>query len=145
MADELALSRLHHALIRGLIERGACPTNSQLAAGLGLRETEVEDLLRDLATIHGLVLHPHACVPWIIHPFSLTPILNWIEGAAHSWWAPCIWCALGLAAVVRGDARIHTRFGAEAEPLMIDVTDGQLNAAPEVWVHFAIPPARAWD
>ena len=30
--------------------------------------------------MNGLVLHPHAARPWVIHPFLLTPTLNWIEG-----------------------------------------------------------------
>ncbi|HXN46945.1 MAG TPA: organomercurial lyase [Bryobacteraceae bacterium] len=145
MADDPTLSRLHHALIRGLIDRGACPANLELASALGLTESELEGQLRDLADIHGIVLDPRACEPWIVHPFSLTPTIHWIEGASHSWWAPCVWCALGVASVAGGDLRIHTRFGAEAETLVIDVAYGRLKAGPEVWVHFAIPPARAWD
>lgn len=138
------LSTLHYELIQGLIQRGACPNNTQLAAKLDATEPEVRQLLRELAAIHGVVLHPHIDEPWIVHPFSLTPTLNWIEGRTGSWWAPCVWCALGVTALVPSPTRIHTRYGAEAELLVIDVIDGQADR-PDVWVHFAIPPARAWN
>jgi len=145
MPDERALSRLHYELVHGLVERCACPANSELAHRLGVSKPEVEELLRALSDIHGVVLHPHVCEPWIIHPFSLTPTLNWIERQGRGWWAPCIWCALGVAGLVGGEVRIHTRFGGEAEPLTISVLDGQPDGFEQVWVHFSITPARAWD
>lgn len=143
--DELAVSRLHYELISGLIQRSAPPTNSELAEKFAATEEEIRDLLRGLSAIHGVVLHPHVCEPWIVHPFSLTPTLNWIEGENGSWWAPCIWCALGVSALVGGATRIHTRLGAEAEPLILSVTNGKPCGTQDIWVHFAIPPSRAWD
>jgi hypothetical protein len=145
MPDECAVSRLHYELIRGLVEQGACPTNSALARQMEVTPVQLEELLRSLSEIHGIVLHPHVCEPWIIHPFSLTPTINWIEGEQRGWWAPCVWCALGVAALIGGEARLHTRYGGEAEPLTIPVVDGQPVGFEEVIVHFAVPPARAWD
>lgn len=144
-ADERALSRLHYELIRGLVERGACPTNSDLAHIMAVTPAGLEELLRSLSDIHGVVLHPHACQPWVIHPFSLTPTINWVEGQPGGWWAPCVWCALGVAALVGGEVRVHTRYGGEAESLTITVIDGHPVSFDEVFVHFAIPPRRAWD
>lgn len=145
MPDEPKLSRLHYELIRGMVERCACPTDSELAHQLGVTTGDIEGLLRGLSEFHGVVLHPHICRPWIIHPFSVTPTINWIEGQRGGWWAPCIWCALGVAVLVGGEVRIHTRLAAEAEPLTISVIDGQVIGSDEIWIHFAIPPARAWD
>lgn len=109
-----------------------------------MTEAQVQSLFQDLASTHGVVLHPHACEPWVIHPFSLTPTLNWIAGETGSWWAPCIWCALGVAVLVGGSTRIHTRYGAESEPLIIQAVNGK-PVRNDVVVHFAIPPSRAWD
>lgn len=145
MADESALSRVHYELIQGLIEQGACPTNEDLSRRMGIAPVQVEELLHALANIHGVVLHSHVCEPWIVHPFSLTPTINWIEGKEYGWWAPCVWCALGVAALVRGKVQVHTRYGGEAESLVIPVVDGQLVGFEEVVVHFAIPPSKAWD
>lgn len=145
MADEIALSRIHHELIRGLIESGTCPKNSELGQRFALGTVQIEELLRGLAEIHGLVLHPHVCEPWIVHPFSLTPTIHWIKGQQGNWWAPCVWCALGIAALIRGEAQIHTRIGGEAEPLTLQVIDGRPVGFDDICIHFAIPPARAWQ
>lgn len=143
--DEKALSLVHHELIQSLIDTGSCPNRSELAERLDTSVAEIEKLLSELAEIHGIVLHPHVCEPWVVHPFSTTPTVHWVEGPDASWWAPCIWCAFGIATLVGGETRIHTRIGAEVEPLLIRVLKGQLVSLDEVWVHFAIPPARAWQ
>jgi hypothetical protein len=145
MDNRTALARLHYELICGVIENGACPSNVELANRMGASVMEVEKLLRSLSEIHGVVLHPHAPRPWVVHPFSLTPTLNWVEGKRASWWAPCIWCALGIATLVGGEVSLHTRFAAEGETLTIPVIDGTPIGRDEIVVHFAIPPARAWD
>ena len=144
MPDEQLLSRLHYHLIRGLVEECACPTNPELAHQLGVPTNQVEELLRGLSDIHGVVLHPHVCEPWVIHPFSITPTANWIEGPRGGWWAPCVWCALGVAVLVGGETRLHTRLAGESEPLTFPLADGKPAAFDDLWVHFAIPPAQAW-
>ncbi len=145
MHDPAAVTQLHYELFHGLLTTGACPSNAELARHLNMDVPAVESLLRELASIHGVVLHPHVCAPWILHPFSLTPTLNWVESDERGWWAPCIWCALGVATLAGGKAHIHSRFGAEGEPLIIPVNDGEPQGFESVVVHFAIPPARAWD
>ena len=143
--NQPALSRLHYELISGLTHSGACPTNTDLALRFGATTSEIDDLLRALADMHGVVLHPHRPAPWIVHPFSITPTINWIEGRGRSWWAPCIWCAFGVATLVGGEVRLHSRYGAECDPIIIPVRDGQPLGFESVVVHFAIRPARAWD
>ncbi len=143
--NDTAVSRLHYELIRGLIQNGSCPGKYELAAQLGVTPAELDDIFRALAAIHGVVLHPHTPAPWIIHPFSLTPTLNWIEGRGRSWWAPCVWCGFGVAALVGGEVHLHSRYGAESDAMIIPVRDGVPLGFESVAVHFAIPPARAWD
>lgn len=145
MIDQQALTRLHYELISGLIQDGTCPTNTELALRFGVTPAEVDDLLRALADQHGVVVHPHRPAPWILHPFSLTPTINWIEGRSRSWWAPCIWCAFGVATLLGGEVRIHSRYGAECDPIIVPVRNGLPLGFESVMVHFAIRPARAWD
>jgi Alkylmercury lyase len=145
MHDPTAVTRLHYELVHGLLTVGACPSNVELTHRLDTDMATVENLLRELASIHGVVLHPHVCAPWILHPFSLTPTLNWVESSGRGWWAPCVWCALGVAALAGGEVRIHSRLGAEGEPLIVPVKDGEPQDFDSLVVHFAIPPARAWD
>ena len=145
LPDETSLLRVHYELIRGLIESGRCPSNSELARRLDMPSAQIEQLLQKLSEIHGVVLHPHICEPWVVHPFSVTPTLHWITGSQGSWWAPCVWCALGITTLVQGETQIHTRFAAEADLLIIRVINGQPVDLEDVWVHFAPPPARAWQ
>ena len=123
--DEQAVSRVHHELIQTLVDTGNCPTRFELAGRLGMPVAQVEELLVELSDLHGVVLHPHICEPWLVHPFSTTPTAHWVEGPNASWWAPCIWCAFGIATLVGGETRIQTRIGAEAEPLVIRFLHGQ--------------------
>jgi Alkylmercury lyase len=145
MDNHPTLTRLHYQLIRGLIDTGACPTNIDLAHNLAASPSEIDDHFRALAEIHGVVLHPHRPAPWIVHPFSLTPTLNWIEGRGRSWWAPCIWCAFGVATLVGGEVHLHSRYGAESDPIVVPVRNGQPIGFETVVLHFAIRPVRAWD
>jgi hypothetical protein len=116
-----------------------------MAALLGIRSEELTQRLHQLAEIHGLVLHPHTPEPWVVHPFSTTPTLHFVEGKDKGWWAPCIWCALGIAQLAGGDVRIHTRLGAETEPLILETRNGLPTDGENIVVHFSIPPRRAWD
>lgn len=145
LVGKKALSVIHYELIAGLIHTGSCPDRSELSTRLNLSVAEVEGVLSALAELRGVVLHPHACEPWIVHPFSTTPTSHWVEGTSLSWWAPCIWCAFGISTLVGGQTRIHTRMGGEAEPLVIHVVNGHPVGLEDVLVHFAIPPVRAWD
>jgi hypothetical protein len=145
MTGEAELGRLHYYLIGGLLRDGRCPTTDELAAALGLTEQATTEWLRDLAAIHGVVLHPHVDEPWIVHPFSTTPTLNFIESAHGSWWAPCLWCAFGVATLAGGACRIHSRLGAAAETVVIHTDGGHALSHQDMVVHFAIPPARAWQ
>jgi hypothetical protein len=137
--DETSLSRVHYELIRGLIENGSCPSNFELVRRLDMASAQIEQLLQELSEIHGAVLHPHICEPWVVHPFSLTPTLHWITGSQGSWWAPCVWCALGITTLVQGETQIHTRFVAEAGPLIIRVINGQPVDLEDVWVTLQSP------
>jgi hypothetical protein len=145
MNDNQLSTRLHYELISQIVQNGVCPTNQGLASLLDLKVPEVERGLRLLSDLHGVVLHPHVPEPWVIHPFSLTPTVNWIERDGASWWAPCVWCALGVAVLVGGKVRIHTRYGAELDSAIIDVENGNPLGFEDAFVHFAIPPAKAWD
>jgi hypothetical protein len=110
---------------------------------LGVNETRLQKLLLQLDETHGVVLHPSECTPWIIHPFSLTPTGTYVESQKHGWWAPCLWCALGVATLAGGKVQIHTRLGGEVQSIVIHANDGY-PVETEYCVHFAIPPRTAW-
>jgi Alkylmercury lyase len=141
-----ALGEVHGAIVQKLLATGKCPGRFQLANDLKTTPDDVEARLRGLEKKHGIVLHPHEPEPWVIAPFSTTPTLHWVDAGTRSWWAPCIWCALGIAALASGHVQIHTRIGAEGKPVVIDVEGGHPSSAfGNLLVHFSVPPKSAWD
>jgi hypothetical protein len=141
-----AIGEAHSAIIQQLLTTGRCPSRFQLATNLKTTEHDVESRLVRLAEIHGIVLHPHEPECWVVHPFSTTPTLHWVDGGTRSWWAPCIWCALGIATLAGGHVTIHTRKGGESKCLVIDVEDGRPSSISDnLVVHFSIPPRIAWQ
>lgn len=120
---------------------GSAPTAGEIAAAMSLPVDAIAASLRRLSDGHGVVLHPGTTDVWIVHPFSLSPTATWVEASGRGWWAPCIWCATGIAALVAPDVIIHSRLGGEAEPVAIHL--GKHEA--ELVVHFPIPPRDAWN
>jgi hypothetical protein len=139
------LANVHAILIQKFLETGRLPEARHIAASLDIARSELTERLNRLSDLHGLVLHPHTPEPWVVHLLSTTPASHFVEGRQHGWWAPCIWCALGVAQLAGGMVRIHTRLGAESEPVILDVEDGMPLDAKDIVIHFSIPPRNAWN
>ena len=139
------LADVHAIMIQRFLETGRLPEAKHIAASLDIALSELTERLNRLSDSHGVVLHPRAPEPWVVHPFSTTPTLHFVEGQQHGWWAPCIWCALGVAQLAGGKVRIHTRLGAESEPVILDVEDGVPLDTEDIVIHFSIPPRNAWN
>jgi Alkylmercury lyase len=136
-------AKLHHLLMRCVIETGHAPGLPELAALAGCTEGGAADALRNLAAVHGVVLVPNSLTVWSLHPFSMLPTAFWVESRRGGWWANCAWCSLGIAAILRQDVTITTRDGAEGEALTFRVAGGV-----PAWtgvIHFPERPARWWD
>lgn len=144
MTTNALASAVHHGLITRLLETGAACDAEELAQELSVSAIDVEAAYRWLHENHGLVLHPDYCEPWIAHPFSLSPTHTWVQCGERGWWAPCMWCALGVVHLAGGAGCIHTRVGGEREPIAIEVADGVI-APAELLVHFALPVSSAWQ
>lgn len=137
--------QIHSVIIGGLLVTGACPGAEEIRDRLALSREAYEEGLRALDAMHGIVLHPGRLDPWLIHPFSLTPSATWVAARQLGWWAPCLWCGLGVATLAGGAVEIHTRVGGEAESVVIPVVDGVPQATESWFVHFTIRPADAWN
>lgn len=136
-------SLIHHAIVDRIIVAGAAPSAAELADLFNLSLSDLEASLRRLEDNHGIVLHPRSVRPAIIHPFSLSPTATWIQKGTEGWWAPCMWCALGVAVLVRGTVTIHSRLGGELEDLALEVQDGNPTRS-DILIHIAVPPRDAW-
>jgi len=137
-------AQIHHHIVRGLIDEGRAPGLVALSELVGAGMEAIVAALRHLEANHGIVCHPGTTDPWVVHPFSLTPTATWVQGSRCGWWAPCIWCALGIARLVRENVVIHTRIGGEAEDLDIHVDGGAVRERT-LLVHFAVPLRAAWN
>ncbi len=144
MPPEQTDMAVHHRLVQQLIDRGRISSSAELATELGVTHSELDASFLRLAASHSLVLHPHKNEPWVIHPFSLSPTHTWVSRGERGWWAPCLWCGLGVANLVGGDVTLHCRIGGEAEAIQIEVRDGQPMDAG-LWAHFPERPALAWN
>ena len=135
---------IHQRLVKGMIDAHCCPSPGELSKGLEVPLSEIKSSLQRLESNHGLVLHPHECSVWMIHPFAVSPSNTWIHKDHGGWWAPCMWCALGVAVLVGGKVTIHARIGGETEAVQIPVQDGYPEDT-EIYAHFALPPKHVWD
>lgn len=138
--------RVHHHVLTSFVERGFAPTAGELCSALAVPAAAIEGSLRRLHEGHGLVLHPDTLEVWVAHPFSASPTAVWVAAGARGWWAPCLWCAMGIAtlAAPADGVDLHVRHAGEVEPATIVVRDGAVNAGGDAFVHFAIPPRQAW-
>ena len=136
-------ARLHAEVIRAFLEHGHAPGTSQLAASIGVETAEVAASLRSLHAGHGVVLHPESTAVWLAHPFSSSATSVCVTAGDRTWWAPCLWCAAGVIALLgerSGDAVVHARWQGEHEPLVLTA-----DASVDPFVHFALPPRDAWS
>lgn len=144
MADHVEIDGwVHHAIVDGIMKSGKGPSTEEIARSLQLSAADVEASLKRLEANHGLVFHPNTCRPSVIHPFSLSPTAVWIQKGKEGWWAPCMWCALGVCVLVGGRVTIHARLGGELEDLDLEVQDGN-PTRDDVLIHVAVPPRDAW-
>ena len=137
-------SSLHHALIKGIIDKGYAPSNVELAELLDAQVSEIEKALIHLQDYHGVVLHPNDTKVWAIHPFSLSPTNFYVTSSKGEWWGNCAWCSLGIAALVKDDVKITTTLGAEKQQVEINIIDGTIQEK-DYFVHFPIKMKEAWD
>lgn len=137
-------STVHHLIVDTMLRSARAPTRHELTLQTGRGLPEIKRALQSLHDQHGLVLHPHEMEPWIVHPFSTSPTHTWVAASDRGWWAPCLWCGLGISALHSESVVIHTRIGAEQEPIAIPAHQG-VPQRDDLWVHFPEPPRLAWS
>jgi hypothetical protein len=133
------------AVYRTVVSETLPPTAEQLAAEVGVTVAAVEGSLQRLADAHVLVLHPGTSSIWMAAPFSAIPTPFEVTAGDRSYFANCIWDALGIPACLHADARIDTSCPDCSEPMVLEVRDGALQTPADGVLHFAIPAARWWE
>jgi hypothetical protein len=133
--------RLH--LYESFVADGRPPTVAETAAALEVREPDAAAAYRRLEENRVIVLAPGTLNVWMVNPLSATPTPFRVETPRGSYWANCIWDALGIPAMLGTDGTVATSCPdcGEAMELRVD-EDGP---AGDAIVHFAVPARRWWD
>eukprot|EP01084_Bolivina_argentea_P075354 136604_1 len=149
-------SLVHYQILQYISNHGHAPNMKQLSDKCNISYSETLSSIKRLEEGHGVVLHPNSDPPkiWIIHPFSLTPSLFWVESTDinhqnKGFWAPCIWCACGAAHLIGGNANIYTKLGGQKENIVITIKNDKIISnslcIKQLYGHFGISVLNAWD
>jgi hypothetical protein len=121
------------------------PLAAEVARYLSLRLDEVRAAFLRMEDGHILVLQEGGEV-LMANPFSAVPTSFLVETRSQSWWGNCVWDALGIAAMVKQDARISTGCGDCNDAMSILIRGGSARLEDgEGIIHFAVPARRWWD
>ncbi|MGB3562030.1 MAG: organomercurial lyase [Thermoanaerobaculia bacterium] len=128
-----------------IAQTGRVPAASEVAGMLEVSFADVEVAFAELAGKRLLVLEPGA--PGKIRmapPFSGVETLFVVRVGEISYFANCVWDALGVVAALHEDGVVEASDGHTGEPMRLEVKGGR-PVPQECAIHFAVPAARWWD
>ena len=129
-----------------LISGGKMPTSADIATHIGISRDDVQASFLRMKDGHVLVLQHGDQEILMANPFSAVPTPFLVEIGTHSWWGNCIWDALGIAAMVKANARITTSCGDCNDAMVLLVENGSLRLEQgEGIIHFSVPAKHWWD
>jgi hypothetical protein len=135
--------RVRFHVYDAVMRAGAPPSIEAVAAAMASDAGEVADAFRRLADAHVLVLQRDHNEILMAPPFSAVPTPFLVETPRVSAYGNCIWDALGIAAMLRSDARIVTSCGDCGTAAEVFVDGGKVRG--EGVMHFAVPARKWWD
>ena len=144
-------TRVRLAIQRAFIDGGPTPSVSRVADAIGARRDETAGAFDRLAASHAIVLAPGTREIVMSAPFAGVPTDFAVRVGARSYFANCVWDALGVPVMLGGaagspvDAEVATTCAECGEALALRVRAGSVTAdPPSAVVHFAVPAARWW-
>jgi Alkylmercury lyase len=120
------------------------PQVREIAKAVGREIDEIKAALKQLAANRVLILASNDGDIWAANPFCAVPSGFRVHAAGKTYWAICIWDALGIAAALHSDAVIEATCGDCGEEMRLGVVNDSLSQAEGV-VHFAVPARHWWD
>ena len=139
---------MNDADVRGFVydatmRSGRVPLRSEVASALGASDGEVLDSLKRLAEARMIVLQRDHNEILMANPFSAVPTAFPVTAGVRSYYANCIWDALGIPAMLNSDARIETSCGDCGAAMAVEVNNGRV--AGEGVLHFAVKASHWWN
>ena len=127
-----------------VMKSGKTPTLAETAAALARDEDAIRSSVNRLAEAHMVVLQRGRGEILMANPFSAIPTPFLVTAGGKSYYANCIWDAMGVPAMLGQDATIDASCGCCGTAMSLEITDGKLDN-PQGIAHFAIPARRWWD
>ena len=134
-------SKLRIFVYRHMVRRERCPTVAEIARGISSSIPKVRRGLARLSASHAFMLQEDGEL-WRVAPFSAIPTAFPVSVGGRSWFANCIWDALGIPAMLGKDAEIGAACGCCNLAMPVAVKAGKLRNT-EGLIHIAVP-AREW-
>jgi hypothetical protein len=138
------LHDLRLRVFRAAARTGHVPQAAELAVDLERPETEVREGLAALGRAKVLIMSPNDDSIWSASPFCAKPSGIRVRSGGRSYWAICVWDALGIPAALGADAEITAPCGDCGEELKFEVRGGVVKRGTGI-VHFAVPAHEWWD
>ncbi|HET7186808.1 MAG TPA: organomercurial lyase [Gemmatimonadaceae bacterium] len=129
---------------------GRRPSVASVASTLGRDASDVDAAFDRLAAGRAVVLVQGTRDILMAAPFAGVQTDFRVRCGERSYYANCIWDAVGIPAMLAAagrpsNASVETRCADCAAPLRLEVADGSLRAEPpDVVAHFAVPAAQWW-
>ena len=128
-----------------IAETTRAPTSAEVAAALGRSVDKVEAAFESLAKKRLLVLEPgDRSRIRMAPPFSGVETAFRVIVDDKSYYANCVWDALGVVAALGRDGEVEASDGFTEEWMSLRVMDGE--PEPQTCaIHYAVPAALWWD
>jgi hypothetical protein len=121
------------------------PTAVEIASALNSPLSDVKAAFQHLNQKRLLVFEPGTTTRIrMAPPFSGIPTPFLVNVDNKSYFANCVWDALGVAAALRRNTEVITSCGYSGEPMTIKVRQGKPEPL-ECVIHFAVPAAKWWE
>jgi len=143
MTGELDTS-LRVELYREFLSSGAAPSAARLAEVVGLPVKEVRESLERLAAGRAIALQPESREIMFAAPLSAVPTPYVVRVSGRPFFAPCIWDALGVIAMVKQDTAVETSCPCCGEAMTLAVRGGEPDTSVGI-VHFGLPAKHWWE
>ncbi len=126
---------------RQVVATGKAPSVAQAAREMGSTESAVRAAFARLSASHALML-TEAGELWRVAPFSAIPTAFPVESGGQTYYANCIWDALGIPAMLGENATIPASCACCNLEMTLRVETGSL-LSHEGLIHVAVT-ARRW-
>lgn len=132
------------ALYQEFVSTGQPPANETLARRLRTSSASIQESLERLAAAKAIVLQPESRQVLMANPLCAVPTPYQVHIGTQSYFGSCVWDALGIVAMLGGDAVLKTSCACCGEAMQISLAGGEITSTQGT-IHFAIPAKSWWE